>query len=80
MESHVIVVIISFLLLFMAHRCARNEFSHMGIFRVTPKDCAPRCILAKGETMTAYLCCGQLFEHPKSCEYACKEKKSCCKI
>ncbi|KAJ0435720.1 hypothetical protein HanIR_Chr17g0896421 [Helianthus annuus] len=78
MESHVMVVSISFLLLFVAHRCAKNELGHMGAFSVpTPKDCVARCV--QSQNTDNYICCGKEFGYKPMCEKICQMNKTCCK-
>ncbi|MFS8021439.1 hypothetical protein Hanom_Chr16g01427421 [Helianthus anomalus] len=78
MESHVMVVSISFLLLFVAHRCAKNELGLMGAFSVpTPTDCVARCVQTQDKKH--YTCCGKEYDLKASCEQICQVNKTCCK-
>ncbi|KAF5795543.1 hypothetical protein HanXRQr2_Chr08g0340911 [Helianthus annuus] len=80
MESHVMVASISFLLLFMAYQCARNDLGYMGAFRVSPpKDCVARCIPSKVSIGTFYyICCGEEIHFKQVCQQVCENKKTCC--
>ncbi|KAF5812532.1 hypothetical protein HanXRQr2_Chr03g0087471 [Helianthus annuus] len=76
MESHVMVVSISFVLLFVAHQCTRNELSHMEAFGVpTPKDCVPSC--KQTPDANSYICCCKYYDDPITCEHDCQRIKSC---
>ncbi|KAJ0545949.1 hypothetical protein HanRHA438_Chr08g0340371 [Helianthus annuus] len=77
MELHVMVASISFLLLFMAHQCARNDLGHMGAFRVSPpKDCRARCIPSIG--CDYYTCCDKEYSLKIMCLRNCEANKTCC--
>ncbi|KAJ0435708.1 hypothetical protein HanIR_Chr17g0896301 [Helianthus annuus] len=85
MESHVMVISISFLLLFVAHRCAKNELGHTGAFSVpTPQDCVARCVQSPDNCQVRV---DKKYGRKSSCEdncqvnkTCCKENKTCCKI